>query len=164
MSEISRRSLCIGLPALGMLQALAAGAQNPPISIAKNPAEPHPGNALHTDLSQCMAFPETQMHLRYSDAGAPTRDILRGTVPTGEMVELHRTTLTPGMMPHPAHQHPHEEFLMLIQGTVEFFYDRQSHILEPGSVGYVAPNQIHGFRNAGKTEAQYFIVSLSKKY
>jgi quercetin dioxygenase-like cupin family protein len=155
MSDLTRRNLCLALPALGLLSALNAEAQ----SLASPASE----NALNTDFSHCKAFVFDQMPLRYSGGGAPTHDIARGTVPTGELIELHETTVAPGKMPHPAHQHPHEEFILVREGTMDFLYNGESHLLGPGGVGYTAPNQMHGFKNAGTTPATYFIFSLSKK-
>jgi quercetin dioxygenase-like cupin family protein len=157
MSDLTRRDLCLALPALGLFSALAAEAA------AQAPAEPVSQNALNTDFSHCKAFVFDRMPLRYSGGGAPTHDIARGTVPTGELIELHETTVAPGKMPHPAHQHPHEEFILVREGVMDFIYNGESHILGPGSVGYTAPNQMHGFKNVGTTPATYFIFSLSKK-
>lgn len=151
MSDLTRRTLCLALPALAT--ALAAEAHAAQVS----------ENKLSSDLSQCKAFPFDKMPLRYSDGGAPTHDIAKGTVPTGELIELHETTIEAGKMPHPAHQHAHEEFMLIREGTVDFMYNGESHILGPGGVGYTAPNQMHGFRNVGTTPATYFIFSLSKK-
>jgi quercetin dioxygenase-like cupin family protein len=151
MSDLNRRTLCIALPALATALAAEAGAA--PVS----------ENALASDLTQCKAFPFEKLPIRYSDGGAPTRDIAKGRVSTGELIELHETTVEPGKMPHPAHQHPHEEFILIREGTVEFEYNGEKHLLGPGSVGYTAPNQMHGFHNAGSTPASYFIFSLSKK-
>jgi len=163
MSDFTRRDLCFALPALGLLSALTSNidAQTPAGSTAATKAPI--GNDLRSDLSACKAFPFGELPLRYSDGGAPTHDILRGTVPTGEALELHETTVAPGKMPHPAHQHPHEEFILVREGTMDFIYGGDSHILGPGSVGYTAPNQMHGFKNVGSTPATYFIFSLSKK-
>lgn len=151
MRDLNRRTLCLALPTLA--SALAAEAQTAPA----------PANALSTDFSNCQAFPFDKLPVRYSDGGAPTRDIARGTVPTGELIELHETTIAPGKMPHPAHQHPHEEFILIREGTVEFQYNGASHLLGPGSVGYTAPNQMHGLKNVGATPATYFVFSLNKK-
>ena len=157
MSDLTRRSLCLALPALSLLSALADNASG------QAPAVPVSENTLSTGLAHCKAFPFDKMPLRYSNGGAPTHDIARGTVPTGERIELHETTVAPGKMPHPAHQHPHEEFILVREGTIDFLYNGESHILGPGSVGYTAPNEMHGFKNVGSTPATYFIFSLSKK-
>ncbi len=161
MSNITRREVCRSLPAISLFSALGASAQG---QTSSAPASVAPvGNSLHTDLSHCKAFPFSQLPVRYSDGGAPTRDIARGVVPTGENIELHETTVEAGKMPHPAHQHPHEEFILIREGIMDLIYDGESHILGPGSVGYTAPNQMHGFKNVGSTTATYFIFSLSKK-
>ena len=172
----TRRDVLSLLPALSLF-ALASRALAQPGAVesgavgsgAAEPAlqqGPPPGksqNALHTDFSHCRAFPLEDMPQRLSDAGAPTRDILRGTLPTGELVELHETTVAPGKMPHPAHQHPHEEFILVREGTIDFSYGGESHLLGPGSAGYTAPNEMHGFRNVGSTPATYFIFSIGKR-
>ena len=155
---MNRREMCLALPALGIVPSLNASAQ-----VSSPPALPKSQNSLQTDFSHCTAFPFDKLPMRLSDAGAPTHDILRGTVPTGELVELHETTVEPGKMPHPAHQHPHEEFILVREGTIDFFYGGESHRLSPGSVGYTAPNEMHGFKNVGTVPATYFIFSVGKK-
>lgn len=160
MSETTRRDLVLGLPALSFFSAIAALAQQ------QAPDQNFHGksqNALTTDLNHCKAFPFGSLPLRYSDAGAPTHDILRGTLPTGELVELHETTVAAGKMPHPAHQHAHCEFILVREGTIEFSYGGQTHLLPPGSVGFTAPNEMHGFRNPGPGDATYFIFSVGKR-
>ena len=162
MSKTSRRDLVLSIPALTLLTSLAAAQQETgtaPDANFKGKSQ----NGLATDLTHCKAFPMESQPLRYSDAGAPTHDILRGTFPTGEIVEAHQTTIAPGKMPHPAHQHPHEELILVREGTIDFTYQGQSHTLTPGGVGYTAPNEMHGFRNSGTVPATYFIVSLAKR-
>lgn len=163
MSDFARRDLLLSLPAFSLM-SLAAAAQTG--TRTATPAIVGGGgksqNGLHTDFSGCKAFPFEAMPVRYSDGGALTHDILQGTIPTGELVELHETTLAPGKMPHPAHQHPHSEFILVREGAVEFTYRGETHALTPGSVGFTAPNEMHGFRNAGTVPATYFIFSLSK--
>jgi quercetin dioxygenase-like cupin family protein len=163
MSSFTRRDVCLSLPALSLFSALSrdASAQTP---AASTPAASAPaGNSLNTDFSNCKAFPFSQLPLRYTNDGAATRDIAHGTVPTGEIVELHETTVEPGKMPHAAHQHQHEEFIFVREGTMDFIYGGESHILSSGSVAYVAPNQMHGMKNVGSAQASYFVFSLSKK-
>jgi len=161
MSEITRRTLCLdlglALTALGL--SSTAGAQTAATALPKTQ------NSLKTSLDHSAAFVLEEMPVRYSDGGAPTHDILNGVVPVngGELVELHETTLAPGAMPHPAHQHPHVEFILVREGTIDFMIGDTHHTLTPGSVGYTAPNELHGFRNAGTTTATYFIFSLNKK-
>jgi quercetin dioxygenase-like cupin family protein len=173
MSEITRRTLCtdlgLALAALGLSNVAFAqngaqtGAQTGAVSLAKSQ------NHLQTPLDHSTAFVFEQMPLRYSDAGAPTHDILQGVAPVGGgyLVELHETTIAAGKEPHPPHQHPHVEFILVREGTVDFMIGNPGaeahHTLTAGSVGYTAPNERHGFRNSGQTTATYFIFSLDKK-
>ena len=163
MSNFTRRDVCVSLPALSLFSVLSreAAAQSP---AASTPAASAPfTNTPHTDFSQCKAFPFDQLPVRHNDNGAATHDIARGTVPTGEVVELHETTLGPGMMPHTPHQHPHEEFILVREGTIDFIFGNESHIIGQGGVAYMAQNQMHGMKNVGTTQATYFVFSLSKK-
>lgn len=151
MSELTRRDLCLSLPALAVLTSHARAEQTAPSS-----------NPLNTGFEHSQAFAFDKLPVRYSDAGAPTRDICQGRVPTGELIELHETTVAPGKMPHPAHSHPHEEFILVREGTMALLTDGKEHPLPAGSVGYTAPHEVHGFKNIGDTPATYFIFSLSK--
>jgi quercetin dioxygenase-like cupin family protein len=165
MSEITRRTLCLdlglALAALGLTNVADAqtGAVNLPASLPKTQ------NALQTPLDHCSAFLWEQLPTRLSDAGAVTHDILQGTAPVagGYLVEMHETTLEPGKAPHPPHQHPHVEFVMMRQGSIDFMMGEKHVTLTDGSVGYAAPNERHGILNTGTTTAIYYIVSLNKK-
>jgi quercetin dioxygenase-like cupin family protein len=155
MSDLTRRNLCLSLPALAAFVSLARAEQKP----AAAPS----ANRMSTNLQHSQAFAFDRMPLRYSDAGAPTHDICQGRIPTGELVELHETTVAPGKMPHPAHSHAHEEFILIREGTMAIFLDGKEHSLPAGSVAYTAPHEVHGFKNIGEIPATYFIFSLSKE-
>ena len=154
MSTLSRRHLCQSLPLLAFLPTLAAEAQVP----TKGPYVPQ--NCTEPLLEKCAAFPYEALPVRYSEDGAPTREILEGRIPGSEIIELHETTLLPGKMPHPAHRHPHAELLMVKQGTIEFLSDNPPVRVTAGGAAYCAPNQLHGFRNAGDGEASYFVLKI----
>jgi quercetin dioxygenase-like cupin family protein len=75
-------------------------------------------------------------------------------------VELHLTELGPGMAPHAPHQHVHEEIVMLQTGQLDVTIDGKTTRLTPGSVAYVASNQLHGWKNPSDERAQYFVIAL----
>jgi quercetin dioxygenase-like cupin family protein len=151
MSAITRRNLCQSLPLLAFLPSLTAEAQ------AASAAVP---SCVEPVLDHCRAFPFETLPIRYSDAGAPTRQILEGKIPTGEIIELHETTLAPGKMPHPPHRHPHAELLLVRSGTIEFQTDHAPVRVTPGGAAYCAPNELHGFRNVGAVDAVYFVMKV----
>src|SRR5215469_3634460 len=97
--ELSRRSLCQTLPLLigsladsSLAQSAAQSANNQPI--------------------KSFALPFDQM-TPHTNNGNTARPILNGITHSGAHLEVHETTLAPGMMPHPPHHHAHEELFLL---------------------------------------------------
>jgi mannose-6-phosphate isomerase-like protein (cupin superfamily) len=70
------------------------------------------------------------------------------------------TKLQPGTSPHPPHKHENEEIFFLREGTVELTVNGKTCRIGPGSVAYIASNEMHGAKNVGKVPAQYFILEL----
>jgi mannose-6-phosphate isomerase-like protein (cupin superfamily) len=92
--------------------------------------------------------------------GAAIRPVLKGKLATGESLEVHETTLPPGGMPHAAHHHVHSEMWLIREGTVQLTINGTSHVMGPGSVGFVHSNDEHGIKNVGITPATYFVVAV----
>jgi uncharacterized cupin superfamily protein len=88
------------------------------------------------------------------------RAVLRGDTHSGLPVELHITELDPGQAPHAPHKHIHEEIFMLKDGTVDMTISGKTTRLGPGSVAYIASNEMHGLINSGTGAAQYFVIAL----
>ena len=64
--------------------------------------------------------------------------------------------LKAGMTPHPPHDHPEEEFMVITEGTGEIFLDGKTTKVGPGSMMYCAANKSHGIVNTGKTPLLFF--------
>jgi mannose-6-phosphate isomerase-like protein (cupin superfamily) len=92
--------------------------------------------------------------------GAEIRPVLKGKLATAESLEVHETTLPPGGMPHAAHHHLHSEMWLIREGTVQLTINGISHVMGPGSVGFVHSNDEHGIKNIGTTPATYFVVAV----
>ncbi len=92
--------------------------------------------------------------------GVQTRSILKGTLTTGEQVELHETVLDPGAGPHPPHRHKHSEMWLIREGTVEITISGKTSQIGPGSAAFVASNEEHRIRNPGSIPASYFVVAV----
>ena len=154
MSDSTRRSLFQALSALSIATLLPrpqAEGQGAPSSLGKDPG-----------LSHCAAFTFDSL-TTHPNASGTVRPVLSGVVPTGENIELHETTLLPGQMPHPPHRHRHEELMLIREGTLDFMYGGQSHVLTPGGVAYVASNELHGLKNIGTTPANYFVIGIGRE-
>ena len=86
-----------------------------------------------------------------------TRRFFQAPTATLDELECHVTTLNPGETPHPPHQHPDEEIIIIKEGTVESLVNGQLKTVGPGSVIFQAANQSHSIRNVGKTSATYHV-------
>jgi quercetin dioxygenase-like cupin family protein len=64
--------------------------------------------------------------------------------------------LKPGMSPHPPHQHPEEEFLLVTEGTGEISLDGKVTKVANGSMMYCAAGRLHGITNTGKNPLLFY--------
>ncbi len=89
------------------------------------------------------------------------RSVLRGPTATLDELEIHITTLNPGLSPHPPHKHLNEELIIVRDGTVETLLNGEWKRAGPGSVIFNASNQLHGLRNVGAGPATYHVINWS---
>lgn len=158
MKTLTRRDLCATLPALGLFASIIAEGQ---VQVAD------PVKALtdgpETVPPHCHAYAYDQLPSFKNPSGAITRTVMQGSLPTGEFVEIHETTLQPGQMPHPPHHHRHSEWMMLREGQLEFQMGDTKQTIGPGGVTYAASGELHGIKNIGVTPALYFVFAVGKQ-
>jgi len=53
-----------------------------------------------------------------------------------------------------------EEMFFLRDGTIEITVEGKTCRLTPGSVAFIASNELHGAKNVGDVPAQYFVLEL----
>jgi mannose-6-phosphate isomerase-like protein (cupin superfamily) len=104
-------------------------------------------------------YPFSELPVKTAN-GAEIRPVLKGKLATGEPLEVHETTLPPRGMPHAPHHHVHSEMWLIREGTVQLTINGTSHVMGPGSVGFVHSNDEHGIKNVGTTPATYFVVAV----
>jgi XRE family transcriptional regulator, regulator of sulfur utilization len=86
------------------------------------------------------------------------RRVVQRPTATLDELEIHITTLNPGETPHPPHQHPDEELLIVKEGIVESLVNGQLQRVGPGSIVFQASNQMHSIRNVGDVPATYHVI------
>ena len=74
-------------------------------------------------------------------------------------LEMHVTTLNPGVTSHPPHRHPNEELVLIREGNVETLSGGSWKRIGPGSIIFNASNSLHALRNVGATPAVYDVVN-----
>ena len=86
------------------------------------------------------------------------RQVMRTPTPTLDELEIHISTLSPGKSPHAPHQHPHEELLIIKDGTLETFQSGATRRVGPGGIIFQASNELHNVTNVGQTPATYYVI------
>ncbi|NQU86856.1 MAG: cupin domain-containing protein [Mariniphaga sp.] len=81
-----------------------------------------------------------------------------------ENFEIHTTMLKPGNAPHGSQLHTDGEELVIIkEGKLEITINNESKVMGAGSVALIMPGDEHGLKNAGETNATYYIVKYKSK-
>lgn len=179
MKTLSRRDVCVGLPALAVMGAgvsrgqvhasefPAPQGQQPPASktVPANdkPAVPVASAGAGTvGTARAIAF--DSMPVRTNAAGGESRDVAHGTLATGETVNLHQSMQVVGQTPPALHVIQHSEFICVREGELEFQHEVDGKVVAervgPGGVLYVAFQTKHAIKNVGTVPAKYFVVAI----
>lgn len=94
-------------------------------------------------------------------ATGEVRSLCKAPTATVDQLEMHVTTLNPGLMSHPPHRHVNEELIIIREGDCETLSGGKWVKVGPGSVVFNASNSLHGFRNVGTTPATYHVINWS---
>ena len=143
--RFSRRELALLLPGLA-----AGGEQRAEDQQANEP--------LHSAGYDFASLPE-----RTSPNGKiKSRSVFRGVTTRGQRLTMHISELALGQAPHAPERQPHEEVIVIREGTLEATLNGKVVRLGPGSVIFSAYNELNGWRNVGTTPAQYYVLSLEE--
>jgi quercetin dioxygenase-like cupin family protein len=94
-------------------------------------------------------------------ATGEVRSLYKGPTATVDQLEMHVSTLNPGLESHPPHRHVNEELIILREGQCETLSNGKWIKVGPGSVVFNASNSLHGFRNVGTIPAVYHVINWS---
>ena len=89
------------------------------------------------------------------------RSLCKAPTATLDQLEMHISTLNPGLESHPPHRHVNEELIILRDGECETLSDGKWVKVTPGTVVFNASNSLHGFRNVGTKPATWWTASGS---
>ncbi len=156
--------LAFGACALPSATSASAGAAARPMA-----ADTAPVSAANLTPSRTTAFPgktkvtstvidTTKLRMAPNAAGARA-EVFNGPSGTLENFESHITTVDPGKSAHSPHTHPHEEMLIVKEGTLEVTIAGKTYIATPGSIIFYGPNDPHGTKNIGTVPATYYVFT-----
>lgn len=94
-------------------------------------------------------------------ATGEVRHLCKSPTATLDQLEMHVTTLNPGMSSHPPHKHVNEELIVIREGECETLSNNTWVKAGPGSVIFNASNSLPGFRNVGTVPAVYHVINWS---
>lgn len=144
--------MCVGLSALAAMGAA--------VDSRETDAQTATAPTAAGTLSQSKVFTPEQMQVRKLPNGGQSRDVLRGTLPTGEVVAVHESEQPAAATPNPPHTIQHSEIIVVIEGTMAFEHDGRSDKAGPGGVIFVAPGTLHTVKNVGDGAARYCVIQV----
>ena len=145
--EMTRRDMIAGLSSLTAILTASAA----PAELAAESSEKIMGPTV---------FNWNDMVAKKTATGE-VRSLCKAPTATVDQLEMHVTTLNPGLMSHPPHRHVNEELIIIREGDCETLSDGKWIKAGPGSVVFNASNSLHGFRNVGTTPATYHVINWS---
>lgn len=143
MKTMTRREVFVALPIAAVVGFGDAEAQ-----------------VVEATLSHSAVFAVEQMPVRKMANGGESWNVLHGALATGEVVSVHASMQPAGAVPNPAHGIEHSEFILILEGMVEFLHDGKVEKLGPGGVIYVALGTVHQLKNVGNGLAKYVVVAI----
>lgn len=111
-------------------------------------------------LSESKVYDFSALPARKMANGGESRDVVTGTLATGEAVSIHESMQPAGLPPNPAHAISHSEFIFVQEGTLEYRHDGKVERAGPGSVIYVAYGTMHAVKNIGDGPAKYAVIAI----
>lgn len=93
-----------------------------------------------------------------------TRNIVEGTSPHFDYLEIHATTQQVGAKPRPPHANSDiEELIIVKEGLLKMTIEGRSETLAAGSVVSLMPQQMHSLENVGDGPLTYFVMRYRAK-
>jgi quercetin dioxygenase-like cupin family protein len=144
---MTRREVVVGTVAL-----LAAGVAEAQTSAANQASGDLSGGAKVFTMG---AIPDVKQ-----SNGSVRKMVFDGHLATGEAISAHLSAAPAGTPAAPAHKIAHSEFIVVMEGTMEFVYDGKTDIANAGDVIYVAYGTNHQVKNVGAGMARYLVFQM----
>jgi len=145
----SPSNLSLAFAVLSAIGAASLWAQSTPVAYAP-PARSTPLGSTIVDWDS-LRFRASPVGLYCAVFDEPT--------PVLEKLEVHVTTLKPGMASHSPHHHAWEEMLLVKEGQLEVSMNGRKEEAGTGALVFIASNDAHNVTNVGATPATYYVIN-----
>ena len=130
---MNRREMFAALAATAVAgDVLAFAEANPQAASPAAPAGAPAAAAVRAPVMGSKVFDWNAMVDKPNKTGS-VRSVCSAPTATLENLEIHISTLNPGLMSHPPHKHPNEELIIVRQGTVETLSNGEWIRVGPGA-------------------------------
>jgi len=162
MTKVTRREMVAGAAAVMAAGVAKAQQVNGPIVHGPAPLQPP---VIHDQASGDLAggakvFAMDSIAETKQANGSARKLVFEGRLATGETISAHESAAPAGTPAAPAHKIAHSEFIVVMEGTMEFVHDGKTDRAKAGDVIYVAYGTNHQVRNAGEGEARYLVFQM----
>lgn len=98
-----------------------------------------------------------------TNATGSSRQFFAGPTATLDELECHASTLNPGATNHVILERPHDEVIIVKEGTIEAYIGDKWVRVGPGSVIFNAAGTPQSMRNIGNIPATYHVIVIQAK-
>lgn len=136
-----------------------AGTALLPTASAQSPTQiTHVETNTDGPLLQSAVVKAESLHPEGAAPGAKAYVHFNGPTQQLSVLAAGLVTLEPGARPHPPHQHPEEEIMIVGEGTGEFFINGVTTPVKAGDMVFAESNVLHGVLNTGKTRMVFYFM------
>ncbi len=149
---MNRSTPFLYLALLSLIAAVPVGMKAQATSaVYSPPANPIPLTSTFVDWDS-LKFKSTPVGLYCAVFDQPTSTL--------EKIEVHVTTLFPGMSSHSPHHHPWEEVFVIKEGQLEVLINGKKQTAGPGAMAFIASHDVHHVTNTGDKPATYYVITF----
>jgi mannose-6-phosphate isomerase-like protein (cupin superfamily) len=98
-----------------------------------------------------------------TNATGSSRQFFQGATANLDELECHASTLNPGVTNHVILERPHDEVIIVKEGTIEAYVGDKWVRVGPGSVIFNAAGTPQSMRNVGNVPATYHVIIIQAK-
>ena len=110
--------------------------------------------------SKVVGFDEARVHV--ADWGEMRTYFTGQTLATKDVLTA-VAIVEPGKAVHRAHRHPHEEYLVVVDGTGTWSLDGKEFAAKRGDILFVEPWVYHGLTNTGEEKLTFLVIRYNGK-